>query len=182
MLDQEKILPQVVSLDEEKKTASLIEELSDEVLTICVGGSGLNSGQNMNDILNQSIASTILDAQGGLSGYAAPCAGRLLSDRSSKENFATVDAQEVLDRVAKLPIQTWNYKQQNPEVRHIGPMAQDFIATLGVGESEQYINGVDANGVALAAIQALYKMLQEKEAQIHVLQADLSSLKQQNRV
>ena len=39
--------------------------------------------------------------------------------------------------------------------RHIGPMAQDFMATFHVGGSDKLIYPLDENGVALAAIQAL---------------------------
>ena len=134
-----------------------MEELTDEALTACVGG---------NELLTIEV-----QAYGWPLGWP--------SDRNIKENFAAVEVQEVLTSVAKMPIQIWNYKDQNPAIRHIGPMAQDFAATFGVGESDQYINGVDANGVALAAIQALYKMLQEKDAQITLLRADLDGLKQQ---
>ena len=35
-----------------------------------------------------------------------------------------------------------------------------------VGEDERYISTIDADGVALAAIQGLYEMLKDKQAQI----------------
>ena len=72
-----------------------------------------------------------------------------LSDRNTKENFAPVDAKGVLERVAKMPITTWNYKAQEKTTRHIGPMAQDFHAAFGVGEDERHITAVDEDGVAL---------------------------------
>jgi hypothetical protein len=36
-----------------------------------------------------------------------------------------INCREILERVAELPIQKWAFKQ-NAEIRHIGPMAQDF--------------------------------------------------------
>src|SRR5439155_1451868 len=78
-----------------------------------------------------------------------------LSDRSSKTNFAAVNAPELLERVARLPIQTWNYKAQKEAIRHIGPTAQDFAAAFHVGEDDKHIATVDEGGVALAAIQGL---------------------------
>ena len=90
----------------------------------------------------------------------------LSSDRNKKANFATVNAREVLGRVVSLPIETWNYLSQGPSVRHIGPMAQDFHTAFGVGEDDTHINMVDANGVALAAIQGLYHLVQEQEMQL----------------
>lgn len=98
-----------------------------------------------------------------------------------KENLASVDSQDILAKVVNLPIATWNYKQQNSGIRHIGPMAQDFAAAFEVGESDRMINMIDANGVALAAIQALHQQLQEKDAQIRAMRTDLENLQQQMR-
>jgi Flp pilus assembly pilin Flp len=98
------------------------------------------------------------------------------SDRRRKANFAAVNGREVLARVVALPIQTWNYLSQGPSVRHIGPMAQDFQAAFGVGEDDTHINMVDASGVALAAIQGLYQLVQEQEMQLTVLEARLAAL------
>ena len=98
------------------------------------------------------------------------------SDRNLKENFAPVDGQEVLARLAEIPITTWNYKAQNPAIRHLGPVAQDFYAAFGVGEDDHHISTVDANGVALAAAQGLYQALQEKEAQIAAQQQRIDDL------
>ena len=44
------------------------------------------------------------------------------SDRAIKEHITPVDQQAVLQRVAELPIASWNYKAQPPSIRHIGPM------------------------------------------------------------
>jgi Flp pilus assembly pilin Flp len=105
----------------------------------------------------------------------------LSSDRNKKANFATVNAREVLGRVVSLPIETWNYLSQGPSVRHIGPMAQDFHTAFGVGEDDTHINMVDANGVALAAIQGLYHLVQEQEMQLTVLEARLAALEARER-
>ena len=94
-----------------------------------------------------------------------------LSDRDAKEGFTPVDAPEILARLANIPIQTWSYKSQDPAIRHIGPVAQDFYAAFGVGEDERGISTVDADGVALAAIQGLYQVTQEKDTVIAQLQA-----------
>jgi len=45
-------------------------------------------------------------------------------------------------------------------------MARDFHAAFGLGESEKRINTVDADGVALAAIQGLNQKLEEKDREI----------------
>ncbi len=49
-------------------------------------------------------------------------------------------------------------------------MAQDFHAAFGVGEDERHISTVDADGVALAAIQGLYQLLQGKDREMEELE------------
>jgi hypothetical protein len=96
-----------------------------------------------------------------------------LSDRNAKTSILPVDGRQVLDVLMSVPISTWRYKGQSSAVQHIGPMAQDFYAAFGMGEDAHYIGTVDADGVALASIQGLYQVVQEKDAQI-------VALKQQN--
>jgi hypothetical protein len=60
----------------------------------------------------------------------------------------------------------WNYESQDASIRHIGPMAQDFKAVFGVGENERYITTVDADGVALAAIQGLNQKIERFEERL----------------
>ena len=88
-----------------------------------------------------------------------------LSDKNSKENVQPVDTKAALEKVLALPINTWNYKTQDPAVRHMGPMAQDFYAAFGLGTDERHIGTVDADGAALAAIQGLHhRMTNENDA------------------
>lgn len=102
-----------------------------------------------------------------------------LSDRNSKENFRTVNPREILRKVTALPMQTWNYKSQNADVRHLGPTAQDFNAAFGLGEDARHITTVDADGVSLAAIQGLHEMLREKDAEIQQLKDTMAKLENQ---
>ncbi|MDQ7029935.1 MAG: tail fiber domain-containing protein [Ardenticatenia bacterium] len=102
------------------------------------------------------------------------------SDRNAKENFAPVDPQAVLERVAQLPITTWTYKAEEGAVRHMGPTAQDFYAAFGLGADETSIATVDADGVALAAIQGLYEQNQALAAENAELRARVQNLEQEN--
>ena len=96
------------------------------------------------------------------------------SDRNAKENFSSVSPAEILDKVASLPVSQWNFKGEQKEVQHIGPMAQDFHAAFGLdGTEDKRISLTDEGGVALAAIQGLNQKLDEKDAEIN-------TLKQQN--
>jgi hypothetical protein len=93
------------------------------------------------------------------------------SDRNAKEHFKAVDAREVLEKVAMLPVSRWNYKQDEPN-EHLGPMAQDFHAAFGLnGTDNTHIATVDEEGVALAAIQGLNQKLEiEAEARDREIQ------------
>jgi Chaperone of endosialidase len=94
-----------------------------------------------------------------------------------KEKFAPIDNQEILERVASLPISHWNFKTDE-KTRHIGPMAQDFYAAFNVGMDDKHIATVDEGGVALAAIQGLNEKLKEKDAQIEAFEKRLADLEQ----
>ena len=83
------------------------------------------------------------------------------SDRHVKENFAPLDSRTVLEKVASMPIQRWNYIGES-NVQHVGPVAQDFHAAFTVGTDERHIAMVDADGIALAAIQGLNQKLAEE--------------------
>lgn len=99
-----------------------------------------------------------------------------VSTRTVKHGFTAVDPIEVLGKVLSLPITTWRYNNQ-PEVVHMGPVAEDFYSAFGLGESERALAGVDRDGVALAAIQGLHRKLSAEEQQ----QAEeLAALKSEN--
>ncbi|MFC1805743.1 tail fiber domain-containing protein, partial [Planctomycetota bacterium] len=94
-------------------------------------------------------------------------------DRKLKENFTAVDGRDVLARLAAMPITTWNGIAESPDIRHMGPVAQDFHAAFGLGSTDKGICTVDADGVALAAIQGLHAIVREREAQLADLAARL---------
>lgn len=100
------------------------------------------------------------------------------SDRNIKHGFAAIDGDRVLDQVATLPITTWTYDDDPSGARHIGPMAQDFQATFGVGASDKAIAKVDADGVALASVQALHRRVQSLQTENDELRASVAALTQ----
>lgn len=95
------------------------------------------------------------------------------SDRNLKENINQVDVDDVLQKVVKLPISTWNYNFDAERTSHMGPMAQDFYQTFGLGDDDKTIANIDKDGVALAAIQGLHNKVQRKETEIQTLHEDL---------
>jgi hypothetical protein len=102
------------------------------------------------------------------------------SDRNLKENFAPVSPKEVLEKVAALRISRWNFKG-DAATPHVGPMAQDFHAAFSLGTDERHIATVDADGVALAAIQGLNQKLADelkrRDAENDELKRELAELK-----
>jgi lysophospholipase L1-like esterase len=101
-----------------------------------------------------------------------------VSDRNAKENFTSIAPGDVLAKVVALPITQWKYKVEPAGVRHIGPVAQDFHAAFGFGDSDKAIGTVDEGGVALAAIQGLNQKMEQKETEITELKARLERLEQ----
>jgi hypothetical protein len=99
-----------------------------------------------------------------------------LSDRRLKKNIKTIDPLQILAAVASLPIGEWSYITQDPNIRHVGPMAQDFYAAFGTGADSRHISSVDADGVALAAIQGLHQLVVDQETTIEVLEARLTAI------
>jgi hypothetical protein len=86
-----------------------------------------------------------------------------VSDRAQKEAIERVDEDAILDRLAALEIAEWSYRAEGEGVRHVGPMAQDFHEAFGLGESDRVIHPVDASGVTMAALQALYRRVEALE-------------------
>jgi hypothetical protein len=105
------------------------------------------------------------------------------SDRTLKHDFRPLDRSSVLEKIARMPITSWSYKAEEPSIRHIGPMAQDFYSAFGLGLDDKHIGTIDEGGVALAAIQGLYQLNKALrranrtlEVQLHAQNARLNKL------
>ncbi len=75
------------------------------------------------------------------------------SSRIKKEGFSELNGNDLLQKIAQLPVQKWKYK--GSEEYHIGPVAEDFYALFGLGTDDKGISTVDPSGIALAAIKEL---------------------------
>jgi hypothetical protein len=96
----------------------------------------------------------------------------VVSDRNLKRDVQPVDEKAVLQSVANLPISTWSYKTDDPSVRHLGPMAQDFYSAFQLGDTDRGYYSVDAHGVTLAAIKALAEQLREQDERLERLERE----------
>ncbi len=119
----------------------------------------------------------------GVSLSSGGGAWNTLSNKHMKENFKEIDGNEILRKLAEVPVTSWNYKSQSQKIRHIGPMAQDFYGTFGFGESDTTITTVDIDGINMAAIKALIEKtneLKRKAKEIEDLKATVEVLKKNN--
>ena len=98
-----------------------------------------------------------------------------LSDREAKEEIEAIDPVEVLEKLSRLPITSWQYRDDPDARRYIGPFAQDFHHAFGLGD-DRTISTLDANNVALAAIQGLYQKVQREKAP----RSELDTLRREN--
>ena len=109
---------------------------------------------------------------------APGCAPLCVSDRNLKRDIEAVDEQGVLEQVARMPVSTWSYRSDDPTVRHLGPMAQDFHSAFGLGDTDRAYDSIDAHGVALAAIKALYERSRDQDARIERLERENAELRE----
>ncbi|HEY0023502.1 MAG TPA: tail fiber domain-containing protein [Longimicrobium sp.] len=112
-------------------------------------------------------------------GASITCA----SSVTLKENFVDVDGDDVLARMRRIPVNTWNYIDEGRQSRHMGPFAEDFWREFGLGAEPLAIGHLDIDGVNFAAIKALDAQAQELQRtiaqqgrQIEQLQADKTAL------
>jgi len=102
-----------------------------------------------------------------------------ISDRNVKKNFRPVDGRAVLDKLASMPVQSWNYQwEADTNTPHLGPMAQDFKAAFYPGRDDKSISTLEFDGVALAAIQGLNQKLSEQETRLKNKDSEIQELRQ----
>ena len=95
------------------------------------------------------------------------------SSRTLKENYLTVDGEDVLARVRALPITTWSMIGGDRSVRHLGPVAEDFYHAFGLGLGETTIGLGDIDGVNLAGVKALEARTTELRRELDARAAEL---------
>jgi hypothetical protein len=101
------------------------------------------------------------------------------SSRLTKENFMMVSGDDVLTRLRKVPVSSWNYISEGNATRHLGPMAEDFYDAFKLGTGNTSIGVQDLTGVSLAAIKALDQRtseLQQKTVEVEQLRAQMNEL------
>lgn len=125
----------------------------------------------------------LLSGTNAVAGVALPpgaAAWESLSDREAKTAVAPLDSEQVLSALDNLMVASWEYRDL-PGERHIGPMAQDFQAAFKLGDDNRTISTLDADGVALAAVQALIAQIEERKARLAAQDRRLESLERELR-
>jgi hypothetical protein len=100
-------------------------------------------------------------------GASITCA----SSKTLKENFLDVDGDDVLERMRRIPINTWNYTDEGRQSRHMGPFAEDFWREFGLGSEPLAIGHLDIDGVNFAGVKALDARTEGHADRIQALEA-----------
>jgi endosialidase-like protein len=136
-----------------------------------IGNNAVVNASNKIRLGNDSV--TVLEAKVGLT---------VTSDKNEKENFRSVNAEDVLKKLAGVSVPSWNYIGNDPkQFRHYGPMAQDFFAAFGKDEvgtigTPTTINSADLSGILMLAVQALEKRSTELQKDNETLQTENQTL------
>jgi hypothetical protein len=130
-----------------------------------------------NSVSSDAADQVVLQAGGGMKVYSASDTSTntgaelpagsgswtSLSTKTAKSDVQPVDGMDTLAAVESLDVATWRYDAEDEDVSHMGPMAEDFYDTFGLGHDERRISNIDADGVALAAIQGAAERIDELE-------------------
>jgi hypothetical protein len=114
----------------------------ENIATVSGGSSGLLSG--------------FLGTEAGAGALVGLGTSLFSSSRELKEDISPADEDEILDGLSLLPINRWKYI--GDPIEHLGPMAEDFQETFGVGDGAT-IHLADVAGVLLASNKALAKKI-----------------------
>jgi hypothetical protein len=130
----------------------------------------------LNGNVGIKIAPThLIDLSGG--AYSNGATWTNSSDKNLKENFEVVNGEQILGLIESLPITEWNYKVDNPSIKHIGPVSQDFYSLFGLGGNDTSISTVDPSGIALVAIKELSMQNRSMRVQIESQKIENQQLK-----
>ncbi|NBX25511.1 MAG: tail fiber domain-containing protein [Planctomycetes bacterium] len=144
-------------------------------------GSVMIENRSANGSATSGSDGLIVWSNSGASGFNASGALFTPSDRNVKNTFTAVDERDVLEKLAKLPVTKWHYRNDD-KTWYMGPMAQDFMASFGLGDKDTVIHSVNADGVALAAIKGLNTKVEDRskalEARLSQLEFRLTLLEQ----
>jgi hypothetical protein len=109
-------------------------------------------------------------------GASITCA----SSVTLKENFLGVDGEDVLSRMRRIPVNSWNYIDEGRQSRHMGPFAEDFWREFGLGNEPLAIGHLDIDGVNFAGVKALDARTLELQSTVARLESENQALRAAN--
>jgi trimeric autotransporter adhesin len=148
-------------------------------------GSATSSTNTFNSITNNEFAARATGGfrfrtnLAGTTGCNLPAGSGVFnctSSRTTKENFSLVNGNDVLSKLRGMDVSTWNYIAEGRQVRHMGPMAEDFFKAFRLGTGNTSIGVQDLAGVSLAAI----KELDKRTSEVDQLREEVNQLRQAN--
>ncbi len=141
-----------------------------------VGGTGV-FGYSLDgtaaEFIHGSGGNNSCSFDGASSGWSCTASAAMMDHR------APVDFDELLGRLAALPIAYFTTKGAAMPTRELGPSAEDFRAAFGLGGDGKSIAEGNLSGVALAAAQGLYRKLAADEAEIAVQRKEIAALRKE---
>ena len=161
-------------------------------------GSFVYADQSTQNVTTPSTAANqfMVKASGGsifytdanlTTGVTLPAGGGAwssLSDKNVKENIQPVDKNFYLEQLDSIEISKWNYITQDDDIKHIGPMAQDFYKYFNIGTDPTRINSLDFDGINLLLLQAIYEKTVDYENQhnrLNELEKELKKLREERK-
>lgn len=93
------------------------------------------------------------------------------SSMTLKENFNEVQGEDILARMRRIPVNSWNYIAEGRSARHLGPFAEDFWREFKLGTEPLAIGHLDIDGVNFAGVKALDERTTRQAAEIEALRA-----------
>jgi hypothetical protein len=120
----------------------------------------LTGGNRLPFRIRPSAPTNALEVRGNGAVFTTR-AFRQNADAASMENPTAIDAEDVLDKVRALPVQTYEYTGDDLDTRHMGPSGADFRAAFNLGTTDSDIAPGDLGAVSLVAIKALDERIDE---------------------
>lgn len=134
-----------------------------------------------NDVGDSSEMTLLKNGNLNVKGNIVANGIALTSSRASKADFSPVKANEVMQKLAKIEVEEWRYKEADKGDRHISPMAEDFYSLFKLGPDNKHINPNDLASVAIIAAKELQKKTDLLNAKTEQLESKTVALKAENK-
>ena len=96
------------------------------------------------------------------------------SDINKKENLIEQNYTDILDKIMKMPVYTYNYKTVDPSIKCFGPVAQDFNRLFVSNVDQLMINSGNLAGITLSGIKGVKLGLDNLSSDVNTRFDDLS--------